>query len=126
MNRERRRGRYISPHGSKTWEYLSIFACTLLILSLGIVLGWNSPMVVLLSSPDSPIHDNKLDISTLTALLSTGQMLAPVINVLVTDKIGRKYTILLCSLPLVASWSIILMTKSTYMWYVARFLSGIL
>ncbi|XP_043502756.1 facilitated trehalose transporter Tret1-like isoform X2 [Polistes fuscatus] len=125
MNRERRRGRYISPHGSKTWEYLSIFACTLLILSLGIVLGWNSPMVVLLSSPDSPIHDNKLDISTLTALLSTGQMLAPVINVLVTDKIGRKYTILLCSLPLVASWSIILMTKSAYMWYVARFLSGI-
>ncbi|XP_043506204.1 solute carrier family 2, facilitated glucose transporter member 8-like [Polistes fuscatus] len=114
MNRERRRGRYISPHGSKTWEYLSIFACTLLILSLGIVLGWNSPMVVLLSSPDSPIHDNKLDISTLTALLSTGQMLAPVINVLVTDKIGRKYTILLCSLPLVASWSIILMTKSAY------------
>ncbi|KAI4474602.1 hypothetical protein M0804_014760 [Polistes exclamans] len=114
MNRDRRRGRYISPHGSKTWEYFAIFACTLLILSLGIVLGWNSPMVLLLSSPDSPIHDNKLNIATLTAFLSAGQMLAPVINVLVIDKIGRKYTILLCGFPLVASWSIILMTRSAY------------
>ncbi|XP_043485404.1 facilitated trehalose transporter Tret1-like [Polistes fuscatus] len=52
-------------------------------------------------------------------------MLAPVINVLVIDKIGRKYTILLCGLPIVASWSIILITRSAYMWYVARFLSGI-
>ncbi|KAI4474941.1 hypothetical protein M0804_014587 [Polistes exclamans] len=98
----------------KAYTYKLKVLGTLLILSLGIVLGWNSPIVLLLSSPDSRIHDNKLNIATLTAFLSAGQMLAPVINVLVIDKIGRKNTILLCGFPLVASWSIILMTRSAY------------
>ncbi|KAI4503921.1 hypothetical protein M0802_001324 [Mischocyttarus mexicanus] len=125
MNRAIKKTEYTSPYGSKKWEYLAIFACTLLMLCLGIIVGWNSPIVVLLLSPESPIPDIKLDISTLTAFLTVGQMIANPINILLVDKIGRKNTIMLCVFPLIASWGIILMTTSGLMWYMARFLSGI-
>ncbi|XP_014611598.1 PREDICTED: facilitated trehalose transporter Tret1-like [Polistes canadensis] len=125
MSNDGERGKYKSPDGSKLWEYLAIFVCNLLTLSVGIVLGWNAPTVVFLLSPDSPIHFTSSNISTLTAVMSAGNMLAPLVSVLLLDRIGRKYTILLCSLPLIVGWSMIMMAKSVLVMNVARFVSGI-
>ncbi|KAI4483782.1 hypothetical protein M0804_008042 [Polistes exclamans] len=125
MSNDGERGKYKSPDGSKLWEYLAVFVCNLLTLSVGIVLGWNAPTVVFLLSPDSPIHFTSSNISTLTAVMSAGNMLAPLVSVLLLDRIGRKYTILLCSLPLIVGWSMIMMAKSVLVMNVARFFSGI-
>nr|XP_050862849.1 facilitated trehalose transporter Tret1-like isoform X1 [Vespula vulgaris] len=136
MNGKGDKGKYTSPHGSKIWEYLAIFVCkalrvrksclrTVLTLCIGILLGWNSPIVLLLLTPDSPIPVTVSDISTLAASMMFGQILAPLINIFAIDKIGRKYTLLFCGLPLVLSWCLIIVAKSVTMLYVARFFSGI-
>ncbi|KAI4498812.1 hypothetical protein M0802_005987 [Mischocyttarus mexicanus] len=125
MIRNKKREEYTSPYGSKKWEYLAIFCCTLLMLCIGTMIGWTSPIVVLLLSPDSPIYNPNLEISTLAASIAAGHMISNPIHMLIADRIGRKKTILFGGFPLVASWSIILMTTSGFMWYVARVLSGI-
>ncbi|XP_015187703.1 PREDICTED: facilitated trehalose transporter Tret1-like [Polistes dominula] len=125
MSNDGERGKYKSPDGSKMWEYLAVFLCkdslkivflnilgNLLTLCVGIVLGWNAPGVVLLISPDSPIPFTSSDISTLTAVMSVGNMLAPLISMFILDTIGRKYTLLLSGLPLIVGWSMIMMAKS--------------
>ncbi|XP_043486987.1 facilitated trehalose transporter Tret1-like [Polistes fuscatus] len=152
MSNDGERGKYKSPDGSKLWEYLAVFVCkdflkivfvqiieiksgihvnsknilgNLLSLSIGIVLGWNAPAVVFFLSPDSPIYFTSSDISTLTAVMSAGNMLGPIVIVLLIDRIGRKYTVLLSGLPLIVSWSMIMMAKSILVMNVARFISGI-
>ncbi|KAL2719380.1 facilitated trehalose transporter Tret1-like isoform X1 [Vespula squamosa] len=82
-------------------------------------------MVLLLLTPDSPIPVTISDISTLAASMMFGQILAPPINMFAIDKIGRKYTLLFCGLPLVLSWCLIIVAKSVTMLYVARFFSGV-
>ncbi|XP_035718433.1 facilitated trehalose transporter Tret1-like isoform X2 [Vespa mandarinia] len=125
MNGDGDKGKYTSPHGSKTWEYLAIFVCTVLTLCVGILFGWNSPTVVLLLKPNSPVPVTISDISTLTVSLMLAQMLAPFINMFAIDKIGRKYALLFCGLPIVATWCLIIVAKSVSVLYVARFFSGI-
>ncbi|KAI4503922.1 hypothetical protein M0802_001325 [Mischocyttarus mexicanus] len=94
-------------------------------LSIGTTIGWISPTIVQLVSPDSQIYNPKWEISTLAASWSVGYMISNPINMLVVDKIGRKKTLLLCSVPLFASWGLILLTTNEFVWNVARFLSGI-
>ncbi|KAI4502483.1 hypothetical protein M0802_002395 [Mischocyttarus mexicanus] len=125
MIKDGEKGKYKSPDGSKLWEYMAIFVCNLLNLCIGISVGWNAPTIVLLLSPNSPIYFTSSDISTLTAVMPAGNIFAAAVSIFILDRIGRKYTILLCTLPTIVSWSIIIMGKSVLMLTVARFLSGI-
>lgn len=79
---------------------------------IGSSLGWNSPSSVKLSSEESPIRLNSSDVSTLMSLVALGQMLAPPINSLIVDRIGRKNTILLSGLPLIISWSMVTIAEN--------------
>ncbi|XP_012282089.1 facilitated trehalose transporter Tret1 [Orussus abietinus] len=125
MSEESAKGRYSAPEGSRTWEYLAAFSCSIAALCLGCIVGWNSPSSVKLTAPDSPIAVTVSQISTMAALVAVGHMLAPPISGAVVDRIGRKNTLLLSGLPLVLSWSMIIVARSVAVLYVARFLSGI-
>lgn len=74
---------------------------------IGSSTGWNSPSSVKLMSEDSPIRLNSSDVSTLMSLLAVGQLVAPPLNSLIVDRIGRKNTLLIVGLPLIISWSLI-------------------
>ncbi|XP_076624333.1 facilitated trehalose transporter Tret1-like [Colletes latitarsis] len=117
--------KYASPDGSKTWEYLTILTCSLMASSMGFVIGWNSPSIVILMDKESPIPVTASSISTLVASVAIGNTVAPLINIFVADKIGRKNTVLLSALPLLVSWSLITIATSIWELYVARFLAGI-
>ncbi|XP_043514498.1 facilitated trehalose transporter Tret1-like [Frieseomelitta varia] len=117
--------KYTSPNGSKTWEYLAISTCSIMSGCMGFVIGWNSPSIVILMSEDSPIPVTASSISTLVAIVAFGHMLAPLINTLIVDKFGRKNTLLLSGLPVIVSWSLIIIASSIWELYVARFLAGI-
>ena len=81
---------------------------------MGFVIGWNSPSIVILMSEDSPIPVTASSISTLVAIVAFGHMLAPLINTLIVDKFGRKNTLLLSGLPVIVSWSLIVIASSIW------------
>ena len=86
---------------------------------MGFVIGWNSPSIVILMSEDSPIPVTESSVSTLVAIVAVGHMLAPLINTLIVDKFGRKNTLLLSGLPVIVSWSLIVIASSIWVSCVA-------
>lgn len=74
---------------------------------IGSSVGWNSPSSVKLTSEDSPRKMSSAELSSLMSLIAIGQMLAPPLNSLIVDRIGRKNTILIGGLPLALGWSLI-------------------
>lgn len=125
MSTDAEKGKYAAPDGSKTWEYLATFVCSLLCFCSGTLAGWNSPTTVLLLAKDSPIPVTSSDISTLAATIAIGYTLAAPISVMIVDKIGRKYTLLLSVLPLIVNWALIMVAESVYVLYVARLVAGL-
>ncbi|KAG7203417.1 hypothetical protein KM043_013484 [Ampulex compressa] len=119
------KGKYTTPGGSKTWEYLATLTSAIMFFSIGAVVGWNSPTIVKLLEEDSPIPVTSTEISTLVAMMSFGHMIAPPINSLVVDRIGRKNTLFLSALPLLISWSLVTIATNVWILYVARFISGL-
>ncbi|XP_076247884.1 facilitated trehalose transporter Tret1-like [Calliopsis andreniformis] len=125
MQTDTEKGRYTLPSGSKRWEYLTIFATSLLAGGVGFVNGWNSPSIVILMAENSPIPVTASAISTLVAMVTIGSTIGPPINTLIVDIIGRKNTMLLTTLPLLVSWGLITIATSIWELYVARFLAGV-
>ncbi|CAK9801317.1 Facilitated trehalose transporter Tret1 [Anthophora quadrimaculata] len=125
MASDTEKGKYTTPDGSRIWEYLSILTCSIMASCMGFIVGWNSPSIVILMAEDSPIPVTASAVSTLVAVVAVGHMLAPPINTLMVDKLGRKNTILLSALPLLVSWGLITIATSIWELYVARFLAGI-
>lgn len=82
--------------------------------SIGCIVGWNSPSIVILMAEDSPIPVTAPAVSTLVAIVGVGNVLAPPINYFIVDKFGRKLTMLLSILPLLISWGMI--TIATSIW----------
>ncbi|OXU25340.1 hypothetical protein TSAR_015579 [Trichomalopsis sarcophagae] len=119
------RGKYASPEGSKSWEYLASGACSVLMFCIGSSIGWNSPSSVKLTAEDSPRRMSSAELSSLMSLIAIGQMLAPPLNSLIVDRIGRKNTILIGGLPLAFGWCLIAMADGVPVLYVARFLAGL-
>ncbi|XP_066601877.1 facilitated trehalose transporter Tret1-like [Prorops nasuta] len=119
------KGKYMSPEGRKTWEYLTISCCSIFVLCIGCIIGWNSPSAVILMSPESEIPATASDVASLMAVLAMGHLMAPPFSILAVDRIGRKNTILISSVPLLVSWSMVIFAKSVEVLYVARFLAGL-
>lgn len=144
MGKNSEKGKYTSPEGSYTWEYLTTFFCeystrcywrvgessnpsfhldegAIGAFCLGCTQGWTSPSLEELMAPNSriPITDDQA--STLVAALSAGQMLAPLLSIVVVDRIGKQKSILAAIVPLTVSWVMILsandVTVSLPVWY---------
>lgn len=80
-------------------------------LSIGNVVGWNSPILGRLAEPDSPIALTPSDASSMAALVSFGHMVAPPLTMVVVNRLGRKSTLLMSAVPLLVSWGMIAVAK---------------
>ncbi|XP_014213257.1 sugar transporter ERD6-like 6 [Copidosoma floridanum] len=119
------RGEYTSLKGNETWEYMATIACSLLMLCIGSAMGWNSPSSVKLMEPDSPVKITASDLSSLMSLMAIGQFVAPPLNSIIVDRIGRKNTILFVGPLLIVAWLPVTMTHSVMILYVARLAAGL-
>ncbi|KAK2578509.1 hypothetical protein KPH14_002063 [Odynerus spinipes] len=124
MSTDTEKGKYVSPDGSKTWEYLATFVCSLLFLCVGTISGWNSPTTVLLLAPDSPIPVTSSEISTLAAIVTMGYMLGSPLCMVIVDKIGRKNTLLFSVVPMMVSWGLVMIAESVIVLWIARLIAG--
>lgn len=95
--------------------------------SVGTTLSWSSPMIEKLNGTDSPFDSGitEEEGSWTSSLLNLGAAIGPFIFGNLTDRIGRKYTILGTGIPLVIGYLLMAFTKSVIFFYIARFLSGL-
>ncbi|XP_039302814.1 sugar transporter ERD6-like 6 [Solenopsis invicta] len=83
-------------------------------LCIGAIIGWDSPSSVKLMAPDSSIPATVSNVSTLVAMGAIGQILGPIINQLIVDRIGRRKTILFNGIMSIICWGLI--TVATNIW----------
>ncbi|XP_012533664.1 facilitated trehalose transporter Tret1 [Monomorium pharaonis] len=125
MGTDAKKGRYTTPGGSKTWEYLAIFNCSIISLCIGAIVGWDSPSIVKLMASDSSIPVTVSNVSTLVAMVAIGHILGPIINRLIVDRIGRRKAIMFSGITSIVCWGLIAIATSIWVLYVARLMGGL-
>ncbi|XP_034934673.1 facilitated trehalose transporter Tret1-like [Chelonus insularis] len=97
-----------SPVEPGKWrQFLAAIITNISTFSYGIILGWTSPVIPLLLSPNNPVSKEPLtaeEISWLNSILCiTGIPLLPLCS-LIAERFGRKLIGYFIAIPFVASW----------------------
>uniref|UniRef100_A0A8C8R5L0 Solute carrier family 2, facilitated glucose transporter member 8 n=1 Tax=Pelusios castaneus TaxID=367368 RepID=A0A8C8R5L0_9SAUR len=106
--------------------YLATFAAVLGPLSFGFVLGYSSPAI-----PDlKKISDPKLRLDTNEAswfgsVVTLGAAAGGILGGYMVDKVGRKLSLMLCSIPYISGFTIIISAQNVCMLYFGRILTGL-
>lgn len=107
-------------------QYIASLAATLGAVAAGMMLGWSSP-----AGKDGVELQNiyKIDISAeefswIGALAPLGAAVACVPIGILTDLIGRKYSMLILVVPFTIGWLCLIFANSIALFYVGRFITG--
>lgn len=92
---------------------------------MGTALAWTSPVLPQLYAADSWLIITKEQGSWISSLLALGAIAGALGSGSMADKMGRKKSLLLLSVPFLLSWGIILVATEVKLLYIARFLVGI-
>lgn len=106
--------------------YLATFAAVLGPLSFGFVLGYSSPAIPELQSNLNP--DLKLDstqASWFGSLVTVGAAVGGIIGGWIVDKVGRKPSLMMCGLPFIIGFVVIVGAQNIWMLYTGRLLTGL-
>lgn len=94
-------------------------------MTSGMHYGWTSPSLLKLLQNDSYIPTTKAEGSWIAVMLLPGACTGSVLSGFLLDRIGRKYVILLTSIPFIIAWIVIAYARSVTELIVARYLAGI-
>ncbi|XP_054466980.1 solute carrier family 2, facilitated glucose transporter member 8 [Anoplopoma fimbria] len=106
--------------------YLATFVSVLGPMSFGFVLGYSSPAIPELTR----IADPRLRLSADQAswfgsIVTVGAAVGGLLGGWMVQKIGRKLSLMFCSLPFVFGFTIIIAAQNVWMLYVGRVLTGL-
>ena len=102
-----------------------LFSASLLRLGFGAAQYWTSPALPHLKSKNSKFPLTPDEASWVASLLSIGAVIGYLLHSQLVDRIGRKKTMLIFSIPQIISWILILLAKNVIYLYIARLLGGI-
>ncbi|XP_074034398.1 facilitated trehalose transporter Tret1-like isoform X2 [Leptinotarsa decemlineata] len=105
-------------------QYLAVFGINMGIFSTGSHSGWPSSSLPLLTSGNSTINMTTQEGSLLTSVTPLTVPLGCIITAVMMKSMGRKTLLLLCPIPLIASWLLIAMATSKIHLYIGRALGG--
>ncbi|XP_034783455.1 solute carrier family 2, facilitated glucose transporter member 8-like [Acipenser ruthenus] len=106
--------------------YLATFAAVLGPLSFGFVLGYSSPAIPDLQRISDPnLRLGNEEASWFGSVVTLGAALGGVIGGWLVDKIGRKLSLMMCSIPFIFGFTIIISAQSIWMLYLGRVLTGL-
>ncbi|KAF6217207.1 hypothetical protein GE061_001561 [Apolygus lucorum] len=107
-------------------QYLCSTTATIAVIMTGNAMGWPSPTHPLLLSPESPVPGMTTDdTSWMISLMYFGNLFSPIPCGYIMEAIGRKNTLLFLNVIPLASWLLIIFTKTVLWLYIARFLAGL-
>ncbi|KFQ28290.1 Solute carrier family 2, facilitated glucose transporter member 8, partial [Mesitornis unicolor] len=106
--------------------YLATFAAVLGPLSFGFVLGYSSPVIPELRK----INDPKLRLDSNQAswfgvVVTLGAATGGILGGYLVDKVGRKLSLMLCSIPYVFGYVVTISAQNAWMLYFGRMLTGL-
>ncbi|XP_051155558.1 facilitated trehalose transporter Tret1-like [Leptopilina boulardi] len=111
--------------GSQTQQYLAaVCACTTL-AACASYHAWSSPAIPHLTSKKFKFSVTDKQIVWIVSLYNIGDIFGALLNPLFIDRIGRKNTLFLLSLPSLIGWGLIIFAQNNIYFYIARFLGGI-
>ena len=111
-------------------QFLATFIATIGSFGLGTVLSWPAPTLPQLSPKSCPGSCEGLLILTVeeqswvAALLNFGAFTAGPITGIVIPRYGKKWTMVLLSLPIFTGWIFLVFAVNVEMLYLGRFLTG--
>ncbi|XP_014016062.1 solute carrier family 2, facilitated glucose transporter member 8 [Salmo salar] len=106
--------------------YLATFAAVLGPLSFGFVLGYSSPAIPELSTITDPrLQLDKEEASWFGSIVTIGAAIGGLLGGWMVDKIGRKLSLMFCSIPYIFGFTIIIAAQNIWMLYLGRVLTGL-
>ncbi|XP_056147927.1 solute carrier family 2, facilitated glucose transporter member 8 [Lampris incognitus] len=106
--------------------YLATFAAILGPLSFGFVLGYSSPAIPELTKiQDSRLRLDDEQASWFGSIVTLGAALGGLLGGWIVDKIGRKLSLMFCSLPFVFGFTVIVAAQNVWMLLLGRVLTGL-
>ncbi|KAK9522034.1 hypothetical protein VZT92_018527 [Zoarces viviparus] len=106
--------------------YLATFASVLGPLSFGFVLGYSSPAIPELSRTADPrLRLDADQASWFGSIVTVGAAAGGLLGGWMVGKIGRKLTLMFCSLPFVFGFAVIIAAQNVWMLYAGRVLTGV-
>ncbi|XP_040050597.1 solute carrier family 2, facilitated glucose transporter member 8 [Gasterosteus aculeatus] len=106
--------------------YLATLACVLGPLSFGFVLGYSSPAIPELSRIADPrLRLDAAQASWFGSIVTVGAAAGGLLGGWMVGRIGRKLTLMFCSLPFVSGFVVIIAARSVWMLYAGRLLTGL-
>ncbi|XP_049906177.1 solute carrier family 2, facilitated glucose transporter member 8 [Epinephelus moara] len=106
--------------------YLATFASVLGPMSFGFVLGYSSPAIPELTRIANPnLQLDSEQASWFGSIVTIGAALGGLLGGWMVEKIGRKLSLMFCSLPFVFGFTIIIAAQNRWMLYIGRVLTGI-
>ncbi|KAM4662468.1 solute carrier family 2, facilitated glucose transporter member 8 [Discoglossus pictus] len=122
---ETTQNRYLNKVRNKNL-YLATFAAVLGPLSFGFVLGFSSPAITDLKNADNPdLILDKTAASWFGSIVTIGAAAGGIFGGFMVDRIGRKLSLMLCALPFVFGFTIIICAQNVWMLYAGRLLNGL-
>ncbi|KAJ3603804.1 hypothetical protein NHX12_028545 [Muraenolepis orangiensis] len=113
----------------KVWNgklYLAAFVSVLGPLSFGFVLGYSSPAIPdLMASPDPRLRLDPNQASWFGSIVTIGAAVGGLLGGWLVERIGRKLTLMFCSLPFVFGFAVIASAQNLWMLYAGRALTGL-
>ncbi|CAK9824165.1 Facilitated trehalose transporter Tret1 [Anthophora retusa] len=88
-------------------------------------IGWTSPILPKLKSPDSHVLITSDDASWIASIALLGSVPGNFLAAFIVDWLGRKVCLLIAGVPLSISWILIIVAWHPYILYISRFISGI-
>ncbi|KAM3911639.1 solute carrier family 2, facilitated glucose transporter member 8 isoform 1-T2 [Leptodactylus fuscus] len=118
-----------SRYLSKVWNrnlYLATFGAVLGPLSFGFVLGFSSPAISDLKNSEDPrLILDKESASWFGSIVTIGAAFGGILGGWIVDRIGRKFSLMLCALPFVLGFTLIISAQNIWMLLGGRVLSGL-
>ncbi|XP_044253231.1 facilitated trehalose transporter Tret1-like [Tribolium madens] len=111
--------------------YFSVVSINLTSFITGAAYSWTSPVIPKLNNPEK-IADNPFgrlitpfEESWLASLISVGAAIGPILSAIVVDKIGRKKTLLVLTIPMIIPNLVLAFAKNINLYYFSRFFLGL-
>ncbi|NXA51429.1 GTR8 protein, partial [Nothocercus julius] len=106
--------------------YLATFAALLGPLSFGFVLGYSSPVIPELSEVSDPqLRLDSNEASWFASVVTLGAAAGGILGGYLVDQVGRKLSLMLCSIPYVSGYIVIISARNIWMLYFGRVLTGL-
>ncbi|XP_043462077.1 facilitated trehalose transporter Tret1-2 homolog [Leptopilina heterotoma] len=105
-------------------QYAAAITGCITVTGYGTIISWSSPALPFLESSASHIKITLNQSSWIASLYLIGFIIGFILNPLVVDRLGRKWTLILFALPQIISWLLIIFAQNHQTLYCARLIGG--